>query len=85
MNIKLFTALFLIIALSACNKEPEQHVTAQTDRPTLTAQFEQSDEMISKILINLMIQIQHWMIRPESYVKIILKNTNRITCQIYLN
>jgi len=50
MNIKLFTALFLIIALSACNKEPEQHATAQTDRPTLTAQFEQSDEMISKYL-----------------------------------
>ncbi|MBJ9373018.1 hypothetical protein [Acinetobacter sp. TGL-Y2] len=50
MNSKLITTLLMIFVLSACSKEPDQNMSKQSDRPTVTAQFEQSDEMISKYL-----------------------------------
>lgn len=50
MNSKLVIALSLIFVVTACSKTPDQNTSKQTDRPTVTAQFEQSDEMISKYL-----------------------------------
>lgn len=50
MNSKLVIALSLIFVVTACSKTPDQNMSKQTDRPTVTAQFEQSDEMISKYL-----------------------------------
>lgn len=50
MNSKLVIALSLIFVVTACSKTQDQNTSKQTDRPTVTAQFEQSDEMISKYL-----------------------------------
>lgn len=50
MNSKLVIALSLIFVVTTCSKTPDQNTSKQTDRPTVTAQFEQSDEMISKYL-----------------------------------
>ncbi|WP_353164918.1 hypothetical protein [Acinetobacter sp.] len=50
MNSKLVIALSLIFVVTACSKTPDQNTSKQTDHPTVTAQFEQSDEMIRKYL-----------------------------------
>ena len=45
----LTTTLFLII-LTGCDKQPDQAITESSTNQTITAQFEQSDEKITKYL-----------------------------------
>ena len=50
MKIKLLATTLFLIALTGCDKQAEPLPTEQSDNPTTTAQFEQSDEKISKYL-----------------------------------
>lgn len=46
----LATTLFLITTLTGCEKQPEQASLEPSSDTTITAQFEQSDEKITKYL-----------------------------------
>jgi len=50
MKTKLLTASLLLIILTGCDKQPEQTASEPSNDPTITAQFEQSDEKIGKYL-----------------------------------
>lgn len=47
---KIIFITLLAFIITGCNKQPEQAASEQSDNPTITAQFEQSDEKISKYL-----------------------------------
>lgn len=49
MKTKLLTTILLLITFTGCNKQPEPASEPSND-PTITAQFEQSDEKIGKYL-----------------------------------
>ena len=50
MKIRILTTTLFLIILTGCDKQPEQAASEQSDNPTITAQFEQSDEKIGKYL-----------------------------------
>ena len=51
MKTKLITTALLFTMLTGCEKQPQQAVATQnSDNPTITAQFEKSDNRISKFL-----------------------------------
>ena len=49
MKTKILTTTLLLITLTGCDKQPEP-LTSEPSNPTITAQFEQSDEKIGKYL-----------------------------------
>lgn len=49
MKVKLLATTLFIITLTGCDRQPDQAVT-EPSNPTITAQFEQSDEKIGKYL-----------------------------------
>lgn len=49
MKIKILTTTLFLIILTGCDKQPDQAIT-ESSSPTITAQFEQSDEKISKYM-----------------------------------
>lgn len=50
MKIKLLAITLFVITLTGCDKQAEPPTSKQSENPTITAQFEQSDEKISKFL-----------------------------------
>ena len=50
MKTKILTTTLFLIALTGCDKRTEPLTPEQSDNPTITAQFEQSDEKIGKYL-----------------------------------
>lgn len=49
MKTKLITTALFLTVLTGCDKQSEQAaVTEHSNNPTITAQFEQSDEKINK-------------------------------------
>lgn len=50
MKIKLLATTLFLITLTGCDKQAEPLIPELSDNPTITAQFEQSDEKISKFL-----------------------------------
>jgi len=50
MKTKILTTTLFLIILAGCNKPPKPIVTESSSDTTITAQFEQSDEKISKFL-----------------------------------
>lgn len=51
MKTKILTTTLFLIMLTGCEKQPQQAVATQnSDNPTITAQFEKSDNRISKFL-----------------------------------
>ncbi|OTG78852.1 hypothetical protein B9T23_01930 [Acinetobacter terrae] len=49
MKTKILTTTLFLITLTGCNKPPKPTVT-ESSSPTITAQFEQADEKITKYL-----------------------------------
>ena len=50
MKTKLLTTTLFLIILTGCDKQPDQAITESSTNQTITAQFEQSDEKITKYL-----------------------------------
>lgn len=50
MKTKILTTTLFLIALTGCDKRTEPLTPEQSDNPTITAQFEKSDNRISKFL-----------------------------------
>lgn len=50
MKIKILTTTLLLITLTGCEKQPDQASLEPSTNQTITAQFEQSDEKITKYL-----------------------------------
>lgn len=50
MKTKLLTALLLAIAITGCQKQPEDNKTSKAADPVAKAQFEKSDAIINKYL-----------------------------------
>ncbi|TCB50996.1 hypothetical protein E0H80_06420 [Acinetobacter sp. ANC 4779] len=50
MKTKILTITLFLITLTGCDKQAEPPTSEQSDNPTTTAQFEQSDEKIGKYL-----------------------------------
>ena len=51
MKIRLLTTALILIMLTGCDKQPEQAAAAEhSNNPNITAQFEQSDDKINKLL-----------------------------------
>lgn len=50
MKTRLLVTTIFLITLTGCDKQPKQAASEPSDYPTITAQFEQSDEKIGKYL-----------------------------------
>ena len=50
MKTKLLTALLLAIAITGCQKQPEEATASQNADPVTQAQFDKSDKKIAKFL-----------------------------------
>ena len=50
MKTKILTTTLFLIILTGCDKQPDQAITESSTNQTITAQFEQSDEKITKYL-----------------------------------
>lgn len=50
MKIRILTTTLSLIIIAGCDKQSEPATSEQSDNPTITAQFEQSDEKIGKYL-----------------------------------
>lgn len=50
MNTKMFTTLLLTLAITGCQKEPDQSASTGTPDPVAKAEFEKSDAIINTYL-----------------------------------
>ncbi|TCB48417.1 hypothetical protein E0H83_01355 [Acinetobacter terrestris] len=50
MKIRILTITLFLIILTGCDKQPDQAITESSNNQTITAQFEQLDEKITKYL-----------------------------------
>ena len=50
MKIRILTTTLFLIILTGCDKQSEPSISEPSNDPTITAQFEQSDEKIGKYL-----------------------------------